>query len=41
MKFNISCPETGANKMVELQNEEKLNELIEKKIGDEIDGKVI
>jgi len=27
--------------MVELQNEEKLNELIDKKIGDEIDGKVI
>ena len=41
MKFNISCPETGANKMVELQNEEKLSELIDKKIGDEIDGKVI
>jgi small subunit ribosomal protein S6e len=41
MKFNISCPETGANKMVELQNEDKLNELIDKKIGDEIDGKVI
>ena len=41
MKFNISCPETGCNKMVELQNEDKLNEIIDKKIGDEIDGAVI
>lgn len=41
MKFNISCPETGCNKMVELQNEEKLQEIIDKKIGDEIDGSLI
>ena len=41
MQFNISCPETGCNKMVELQNEEKLNEIIDKKIGDEIEGSVI
>ena len=41
MQFNISCPETGCNKMVELQNEDKQNEIIEKKIGDEIDGSVI
>ena len=27
--------------MVELQKEEKLNEIIDKKIGDEIDGSVI
>ena len=29
---NISCPETGRNKIVELQNEEKMGELIDKKI---------
>lgn len=40
-QFNISFPETGCNKMVELQNEDKLNEIIDKKIGDEIDGSVI
>ena len=27
--------------MVELQNEDKLNEIIDKKIGDEIDGSTI
>ena len=41
MKFNISCPETGCNKLVELQNEEKLGEIIDKKIGDEINGTTI
>ena len=41
LQFNISCPETGCNKMVELQNEEKLAEIIDKKIGDEIDGAII
>ena len=41
MKFNISCPETGCNKIVELQNEEKLAEIIDKKIGDEVDGGLI
>ena len=25
MKFNIACPETGRNKVVELQNEEKMS----------------
>ena len=33
MKFNISCPETGKNKVVELQNEEKMSHIIDKKIG--------
>lgn len=41
MKFNISCPETGKNKVVELQNEEKMSHIIDKKIGNEIDGEVI
>ena len=41
MKFNISCPETGCNKLVELQNDEKLGEIIDKKIGDEINGTTI
>jgi len=41
MKFNISCPETGRNKIVELQNEEKLNDLIDRKIGNEIEGGLI
>jgi len=41
MKFNLSCPETGRNKIVELQNDEKMSELIDKKIGDEVDGSVI
>jgi small subunit ribosomal protein S6e len=41
MKFNISCPETGRNKIVELQNEEKMNELIDKKIGNEVEGSII
>ena len=41
MKFNIACPETGRNKVVELQNEEKMSHIIDKKIGNEIDGEVI
>ena len=41
MKFNISCPQTGCNKVVELQNEDKLSEILDKKIGDEIDGGLI
>ena len=41
MKFNISCPETGCNKLVELQSDEKLGEIIDKKIGDEINGTTI
>ena len=41
MKFNIACPETGRNKVVELQNEEKMSHIIDKKIGNEIDGEII
>jgi len=41
MKFNISCPATGRNKIVELQQDEKMNELIDKKIGNEIEGAII
>ena len=41
MKFNISCPETGRNKVVELQNEEKMSHLIDQKIGNEFDGEII
>jgi len=41
MKFNISCPETGRNKVVELQNEDKMTHLIDLKIGNEFDGDII
>ena len=41
IQFNISCPETGRNKIVELQNEEKMGELIDKKIGNEVEGSII
>jgi small subunit ribosomal protein S6e len=41
MKFNISCPETGKNMVVELQNEEKMSLLIDKRIGNEFEGEII
>jgi small subunit ribosomal protein S6e len=41
MKFNISCPETGRNKVVELQNEDKMTHLIDLRIGNEFDGDII
>ena len=41
MKFNISCPETGRNKVVELQNEDKMTHLIDLRIGSEFDGSII
>jgi small subunit ribosomal protein S6e len=41
MKFNISCPETGRNKVVELQNEDKMSQLIDLRIGNEFDGEII
>lgn len=40
-QFNIACPETGRNKVVELQNEEKMSNFIDQKIGAEIDGESI
>lgn len=40
-QFNISCPETGRNQIIVLQNEEKLNDLIDRKIGNEIEGEII
>eukprot|EP00178_Gracilaria_changii_P002884 TRINITY_DN14245_c0_g1_i1.p1 TRINITY_DN14245_c0_g1~~TRINITY_DN14245_c0_g1_i1.p1 ORF type:complete len:246 (+),score=22.88 TRINITY_DN14245_c0_g1_i1:1-738(+) len=41
MKFNISCPETGRNKVVELQNEDKMSQIIDRKIGNEVEGEII
>merc|ERR1711976_618796 len=38
---NLSCPETGRNKVVELQNDEKMSELIDRRIGDEVEGSII
>jgi len=38
MKLNISCPATGAQKLLEIDDERKLRALYDKRMGAEIDG---
>ncbi|KAJ8602585.1 hypothetical protein CTAYLR_008770 [Chrysophaeum taylorii] len=38
MKLNIACPQTGGQKMIEIDDEKKLRALYDKRISQEVDG---
>lgn len=38
MKLNIACPQTGGQKMIEIDDEKKLRVLYDKRISQEVDG---
>merc|ERR1719317_1789255 len=38
MKFNISNPETGQQKMIEIDDENRIRSFYDKKMGQEVDG---
>ena len=41
MKLNIACPLTGAQKMVDVDDEKKLRALYDKRISQEVEGKYL
>ncbi|CAM9384560.1 unnamed protein product [Chrysoparadoxa australica] len=41
MKLNISCPSTGAQKYIEIDDEKKLRVLYDKRVSQEIDGEAL
>lgn len=38
MKFNIACPSTGAQKLIEIDDEKKLRAVYDKRISQEVEG---
>jgi len=41
MKINISCPSTGMQKVIEIEDEKRLQNLYERRMAQEIDGSVL
>jgi len=41
MRFNISCPETGSSKKIEIDDEKHIRPFFDRRMGHEIDGEVM
>eukprot|EP00529_Nitzschia_sp_RCC80_P038174 CAMPEP_0113463158 /NCGR_PEP_ID=MMETSP0014_2-20120614/12491_1 /TAXON_ID=2857 /ORGANISM="Nitzschia sp." /LENGTH=68 /DNA_ID=CAMNT_0000355099 /DNA_START=79 /DNA_END=281 /DNA_ORIENTATION=+ /assembly_acc=CAM_ASM_000159 len=41
MKINISCPSTGMQKVIEIDDEKRLQNLYERRMAQEIDGNIL